>query len=133
MTNIPVTSITQTPLTTGGLSTVSNILANNTTSVAIKASPGQLFHFEGWNISAATPVWIKLYDATQAGTTAGSGTPKWRIMIPSAGVTGAGVVSMDMNGIPFGTAITYVAVTGIADNDTTAPAAATYAVNFGYK
>lgn len=134
--NTPNTSpwlATQTPATSGGLSVVSNIVANNTTSVAIKASAGQLFGVDAYSISAATPVWIKIYNTAQGSTTCGSGTPIDRILIPATGVNGSGQIWHDTNGDAYSTAITYCVTTGIADNDTTAPATNTYVVNFHYK
>jgi hypothetical protein len=125
--------VTIVPTTAGGLSIVSNIVANNTTSVAVKASAGQLYGIDAYSISAATPAFIKLYNAAQGSTTCGSGTPFARFMIPSPGATGGGQIWHDLNGLAFGTAITYCVTTGIGDADATAPAASTYIVNFQYK
>ena len=73
------------------------------------------------------------FDAAQGSTTCGSGTPKLRYLIPGAGTTGSGLAKEWHFGVPFATAITYCITAGIADNDTTVPAASTYVVNFGYK
>lgn len=121
------------PATSGGLSVASAIVANNTTSVAIKASAGQLFGVDAYSISAATPVWIKLYNTAQGSTTCGSGTPVARILIPATGATGSGQIWHETNGDAYSTAITYCVTAGIADADTTSPAANTYVVNFHYK
>jgi hypothetical protein len=122
------------PTTSGGLSVASAIVPNNTTSVAVKAGAGQLYAIDAFSISAATPVFIKLYNAAQGSTTCGSGTPVARYMIPApGGAAGSGIIMEDPNGIAFGTAITYCITAGMADADTTAPAASTYVVNFHYK
>ena len=131
VTNTP--TVTQTPATSGGVSKSSVIVPNNTTSVALKSSAGQLYGMDGFNISAATPAYIKFYDAAQGSTTCGSGTPVLRYMIPSNTATGAGFIMHEPNGIPFTSALTYCITAGIADTDTTAPAASTYVVNFFYK
>lgn len=122
------------PNTGAGLTKSSVIVPNNTTSVALKASAGQLYHIDVMNISAATPAYIKFYDAAQGSTTCGAGTIVWRAPIPATGATGNAHVPLETAiGIPFTTAITYCITAGIADNDTTAPAAATYIVNLGFK
>lgn len=119
------------PFTSGGLSVSRQQVANNTTSVAIKASAGQLYGIEAFN-NSATIAYIKLYNAAQGSTTCGSGTPIYQGMIPAA-AAGGNYVSMNVYGLPFSTAITSCVTTGFADNDTTAPAASTYAINFFYK
>lgn len=123
--------VTQTPATSGGLSMSSTLTPNNNTAVVVKASAGQLYHVECYNNSAVI-AYVKFYNATSA--TAGSGTPVWRTMIPApAAGGGGGFVSVDVNGLAFGTGITYVCVTDYADNGTTAPAANAYIVNVAYK
>lgn len=125
----------QVPLASGGLSIQSAIVANNTTSVAVGTSaPHQLYGIDGYSISSATPAFIKLYNAAQGSTTCGSGTPVARFMIPASGGTaGSGAIFHDANGIAFATALSYCITTGIADADTSAPAASTYVVNVSYK
>lgn len=121
------------PATSGGLSVASAIVPNNTTSVAVKAGAGQLYGIDAYSISAATPVFIKLYNAAQGSTTCGSGTPVARYLVPATGATGSGQIWHDTNGIAFSTAITYCITAGIGDADTTAPAASVYVVDFLYK
>ncbi|MHC2511886.1 hypothetical protein ACVII1_007124 [Bradyrhizobium elkanii] len=53
-------------------------------------------------------------------------------MIP-ASTSGAGVVDTTDLGVSFSTGIAYIVTTGIADNDTGAPAANAYVVSFYYK
>ena len=121
------------PQTSGGLLIASAIVANNTTSVAVKGSAGQLYGIDAYSISAATPVYIKLYNTAQGSVTCGSPTPVARYLVPATGATGSGQIWHDANGIAFSTAITYCVTAGIADNDTTSPAASTYIVDFLYK
>lgn len=121
------------PQTAGGLTMVRVMVANNTTSVAIKASAGQLFNIRAFSDpSAATALYIKLYNASQGSTTCGSGTPVATYEIPFA-TTGAGFTLQDVFGRPFTTAITACFTTGITDADTTAPAANKFVVNFEIK
>ncbi len=119
------------PFTSGGLSVVRQQVANNTTSVAIKASAGQLYGIEAFN-NGATIAYIKLYNTAQGSVTCGAGTPVYQGMIPAA-AAGGNYVSMNVYGIAFSTAITACVTTGFADNDTTAPAASTYAINWFIK
>lgn len=121
------------PTTSGGLSIKSTIVANNTTSIAVDASPGQVYGITAYSISAATPVYIKLYNASQGSTTCGSGTPVDREVVPASGATGSGIILPINLGVAYSTAITLCVTAGFADNDTTAPAASTYIVNILYK
>lgn len=114
-----------------GVNGASNIVANNTTSVAVDASPGTLYGVRVWN-NSGTIAYLKLYDAAQGSTTCGSGTPKQRFLIP-ANTSGAGAVILIFPGRIYTTAITHCVTTGIADADTTAPAASTYIVEEDYK
>lgn len=115
--------------TAGGASVSSTIIPNNTTAVVVKGSPGQLYGVECFN-NSATIAYIKIYNAISA--TAGSGTPNARFMCP-ASTSGAGFVLPVPVGSVYSTGITFVMTTGIADNDTGAPAANTYIVNVRYK
>lgn len=126
---------TQTPATTGGLLQQSAIVPNNTTSVAVGTSAAhQLYSVFAYSIANAQPVWIKFYNTAQGSVTCGAGTPLARYLIPASGSTsGSGQVFADSNGIAYGTALTYCITAGIADADTTAPAASSYVVNFNYK
>jgi len=119
------------PFTSGGLSVLRKQVANDTTSVAIKASAGQLYGIEAFN-NSATIAYIKLYNTAQGSVTCGAGTPVYQGMIPAA-AAGGNYVSMNVYGMAFSTAITVCVTTGFADNDATAPAANAYAINFFYK
>lgn len=70
-----------------------------------------------------TVAWLKLYDAATA--TCGSGTPVARYMIPgnsngAGGIANYAIQDRYINGI------VACVTTGIADSDTSAPAATTY-------
>lgn len=109
----------------------SAIVPNNTTAVVVKGSAGVVYGIECFN-NSATIAYLKIYNATSA--TAGSGTPLARFMIPAATAGGGGfIASTTMMGRVFSTGITYIVTTGIADNDTGAPAASAYIVNINYK
>lgn len=114
--------------TSGGLSIFSELVPNNTTSVAVKATFGQVYGIQVFN-NSSTIAYLKLYNSTQANTTCGTSTPVARYMIPAS----SGFIYNEPNGFAFGTAISTCVTTGIADNDTSAPAASAYLVNITYK
>lgn len=126
-------SVTLQANTTGGVTTVSKQVANNTTSVAICASACTYYGAYVQTISA-TPLWLKLYNTAQGSVTCGSGTPVDRILIP-ANTTGAGAVIPIAGGVgaAYGTALTSCVTTGYADSDTTAPAANATQISFYVK
>ena len=119
------------PAASGGTSVYSAIVANNTTSVAVKSSAGQIYGLRVFS-NNTTQVYGKLYNASQGSTTCGSGTPQDRFSIP-ASTGGAGFVVPIPFGEAFSTAITLCITGGIADNDTTAPAATSYLVSVDYR
>jgi hypothetical protein len=121
------------PVSSGGLKVASFIVAANSTSVAIDASPGQIYGIAAYGVNGTTPVWLKLYNATQGSTTCGTGTPVERHLIATQ-TTGAGVVLNLSPGVTYSAAITACVVQGIADSDSTAPPSATnYVVTIYYK
>jgi hypothetical protein len=113
----------------------STIVANNTTAIIIKATSGTVYLVEVANNNAVASVaaYVKLYNATTA--TCGSGTPQARYMIPGSTTanTSAAVAYPILNGDAYGLGIVMCITTGIADNDTTAPAASQYIVNIHFK
>lgn len=115
-------------------STAGAIVPNNTTAVVVKASAAVLMSAQLFGIGSV-PAYLKIYNATSA--TCGSGTPVKRLMIPAAptAANGSGMVQATFGpgGLALGTGFTYCVTTGIADNDTTAPAATTYLVNLDYE
>ncbi len=119
---------------TGGMSVKSFIVANNTTSFVVDASPGTLYGISGYSISNTTPVFIKTYNTAQGSVTCGTPTPFDRPgIIPANQTQGSGLTWSLPGGVAYSTAITACVTGGIADNDTTAPAASTYLVSFYYK
>lgn len=87
-----------------------------TAVVTAKNSAGTLYGYTFFNAGTAAR-FVKMYDV--ASPTVGSSTVKKTIPMPAGA---AGHITIPA-GIKFGTAIKYVATTGIADNDTTAPGA----------
>lgn len=121
------------PVTSGGLSAKQLAVANNITSVAVDASPGQLYGVEAFN-NGTVLAYIKLYNAAQGSVTCGGTlTPVLVEMIPAPSSGGGGFISMNHGGVAFSTAITACITGGIANNDSAAPAASEYLVNFLYK
>jgi hypothetical protein len=106
-----------TPRTTGGL-TIFRSLDIDETEEEVKATAGHVFGWYFYNDGAAD-VSVKLYNATTANVTVGTTTPVITLTLPA----GAAANTFTDIGIAFGTAITVAAVTEIADNGTTAPAA----------
>jgi hypothetical protein len=111
------------------LSVVSTIIANNTTAIPITTSPATFYNIEGYN-NGATIAWAKLYNGINV--TCGTGTPRARYMIPVAAAFGS-TFPQNTNGDAYPLGITLCVTTGIADSDTTAPAATTYVVNVHFK
>lgn len=74
----------------------------------------------------STEVYVKFYDALATNVTVGTTTPVLTLMVPS---NGSVFEAYDRNKIVafFSTAITIACVTGLADNDTTAPSTAIHA------
>jgi hypothetical protein len=119
------------PGASGGTSIFSEIVAANTTSVAVDANPGQIYGIRVFS-NNTTIVYGKLYNTAQASTTCGAGTPRDRFEIP-AQTGGSGFVVPISYGETFSTAITLCVTGGIADTDATAPAASSYLVSIDYK
>lgn len=87
------------------------------TPFAVSNTPGWL---HGWFIgnAAAAIRYVKFYDALAADVVLGTTEPKLTFLIP-AGATGAAANFISEKGTRFSTAISAVAVTGVADSDTT--------------
>lgn len=93
----------------------------------VKASAAKLYGWYLFNAAASTR-YVKFYNATAASVTVGSTTPVMTVPVPA----GAGANVEYTNGIPFTTALTVAATTGVADADTGAPAANDVIVNIFY-
>lgn len=112
------------------INVTSVIVANNATPIVIRAGTATVYGIEASNNSTAI-AYVKLYNATSL-TACGTGTPFARYMIPkeaSASLQNA----TNVNGDAYVTGVVMCIVTGIADNDATAPAATTYTVNVHWK
>ena len=121
--------IAQAPVQTN-IGVTSTIVANNTTPVTIKSTRGTVYNIEGFNKST-TPAYIKLYNILP---TCGTTIPVARYQIPAAnGLSGNILTINNVNGDAYFDGIYLCVTTGIADNDTTAPAASTYIVNIHFK
>ena len=120
------------PATSGDL-TIFRSIDLDETEEEVKATAGQVYAV--WvNNNAVSTRFLKFYNATAANVTVGTTTPVITLGIP--GNTSddiAGSLSAGGFGIAFDTAITVAATTGIADNDTGAPAANDVVVNIFYK
>ena len=115
------------PRTTGGLSIFRSIDLDESEE-DVKTSAGQVF---GWYIynNAATTTYVKFYNATAANTTVGTTTPVLTIPVPA----GSAANILSPIGITFSTAICAAATTGVADNDTGAPAGNVIIIDVFYK
>lgn len=121
--------ITDTPATTGGLSTFHLVGAATDNATNVKASAGQVYSITAFNLSAS-PRYLKFHNT--AGTpTAGSGVVR-TVLIPG-NTAGAGAVINIDKGLAFSTGIGISIVAGIADSNTTAIGASEVVVDIGYK
>ena len=89
----------------------------------VKTSAGKLYKLRITNFATA-PVYVKLYNATAANVTVGTTTPIDTIVVPAASASDACVITENFGGrgLIFSTALSLAAVTGLADNNTGAPA-----------
>ncbi len=117
------------PGTSGGLSTYSFLSTAAVQSATVKASAGQIYSIEFFNLNA-TPVYVRFYN--KATTDDGSGTPIWRGIVPG-NTAGAGFVKSWEKGIACATGISIRVTAAIADADTTALGANTVIGNVEYK
>lgn len=94
----------------------------------VKTSAGKVYGWYMYN-NASSVRYVKLYNDTAANVTVGSTAPVLTVPLPAS--SGANVEYT--NGIPFSTAISAAATTGVADSDTGAPSANDVVVNIFYK
>lgn len=95
------------------------------TGVIVSASPVKVALWYLFNNSAAK-LYVKFYDKATAATNAD--TPKLTIPVPAG--SGANL-NLCQREVPFSTGLSLRCTTGIADNDTGAPAANDMVVNLG--
>jgi hypothetical protein len=123
--------VTLQPHTKGGLTPFNNLDVDETED-AIKASAGQLYELYLFNTTNAI-LYVKLYDDTVANVVVGTTAPVMTIPVPANNdLDGAGVVRNWPAGLAFANAITIAATTGVANNDTGAPAANALIASGGY-
>ncbi len=114
------------------INVTSTIVANNVTPIVISSKAAAVYQVDAYN-TGTTIAFVKLYNAG-SGVTCGSGTPIARYMIPfGTSSSGGGFVTPNINGDIYVNGVTMCVTTGIADNDTGAPAATTYIVNVHWK
>jgi len=119
------------PVTAGGLSISSNYIPASAAAIAIDASPGQIYKVEAYN-NNATILYLNFFDSSSGSTVCGTtGSAKYRMMVPANSTSGAGVITQDVFGLPFATAITMCP--GITFGATGLPTADEYIVNIFYR
>ena len=119
------------PHTAGGLS-IFRSLDLDETEEDVKTSAGQVYAVWFSNM-ATTTRFLKFYNATAANVTVGTTTPVLTLALPGNSSDDISGVFSSTMGIAFDTAITVAATTGLADNDTGAPAANDVICNVFYK
>ena len=122
----PFLSQTQ-AIASGGWTYKTFIAGASDNATNLKASAGVVHAVQVFGIGA-TPAYLKFYDMAST-PTCGSSTVVKELIIP-AGSTASVMTVLDAQ---FTTGISYCVTTGIAVNDDTSPAAATYAVNIDWK
>lgn len=123
--------VTDQPHSAGGCSNYTTLSTAAVLSAAVKASPGNAYSLECFNINAAAR-YVRLYDMTTAPTSSDTASVAWQGVIPGA-ATGGGFSVSWPKGKAFTTGIGIRATTGIAHNDTGALAANELTFNLSYK
>lgn len=116
---------------TGGLSIFRSIDLDESEE-DVKTSAGQVYGMWFTN-TATTTRFLKFYNATAANVTVGTTAPVITLGLPGNTTDDISGVFSSAYGIRFDTAISAAVTTGIADNDTGAPAANDVAINVFYK
>lgn len=120
------------PHTAGGLA-IFRSLDLDETEEDVKTAAGQVYSVIITNI-ATTTRFVKFYNATAANVSVGTTTPVITIPVPGNASDDTTLVWNNGGmGIAFDTAICVAATTGLADNDTGAPAANDVVINVFYK
>ena len=118
------------PRTTGGLTMSKTTSAASTNATSVKASAGQVYSVQCFNVNAAVR-YLKLYDKASA-PTVGTDTPVKTLAIPGD-AAGAGFVISWPQGLAFATGIAFALTTEATDAGTTGVAANEITVNLDYK
>lgn len=118
---------------TGGASQFRLVAANTNNSTLIAVGQRTLYSAQLGTIGAA-PAYVKFYDKATA-PTCGTDTPVKVLIIPAAATAANGNASNSVIplGAQFVNGIGICVVTGIADSDNTAVAAATFLVNIDFE
>lgn len=117
---------------TGGLSIFRSIDLDESEE-EVKGSAGTLYSIDAMNMTSSV-LYLKIYDGTAASVTVGTTTPVLTYVLPTNGDSnGCGMVKNIPQGLAFANGITVAVTTGLADNNTGAPAANAAIVNLGYK
>jgi len=123
--------VTPQPHTAGGLS-IFRSLDLDESEEDVKTAAGCVYGM--WVTNTATSTrFVKFYNATAANVTVGTTTPVITIGIPGNSSDDVSGLFSSAHGIMFDTAICVAATTGVADNDTGAPAANDVIINIFYK
>lgn len=118
------------PVASGGCSLFRSIDLDETEE-EVKGTAGTVYGVWFSNMATSTR-FLKFYNATAASVTVGTTTPVLTLALPGNATDDISGVFAMAQGIAFSTAITVAATTGIADNDTGAPAANDVIVNIFY-
>lgn len=89
----------------------------------IKASAGRLGGFVAKNLTASTPLYLKLYKNVAASVTVGTTVPDMTFYVPPIDETPANLIVDFGDGIYSANGWCIAATTGFADNDNGAPGA----------
>lgn len=125
--------VSDTPSTSGGVSNSSFLSTAAVQSTAVKASAGQVYSIEFFNVGTS-PVYVRLYNQATAPGSGDTANIIWRGVIPadSSGL-GAGLVKAWEKGLAFSTGIGMRVTAAVADNDATSLSANTVLGNVSYK
>lgn len=118
------------PRTSGGLTMHKTTSAASTNATSLKASAGQVYSIQCFNVNAAVR-YLKLYNKASA-PTVGTDTPVKTLAIPG-NTAGAGFVISWPQGLAFDTGIAFALTTEATDAGTTGVAANEITVNIDYK
>lgn len=109
-----------------------HLIAANTNNATLIAAGEHTVHGVQVSTIGAAPAYLKLYDKVTA-PTCGTDTPKKVIAITAAATAANGMANNVSLGSSFQQGLGFCVVTGIADSDNTAPAAATFNINIDWK
>lgn len=125
-------SISNVPITTGGLSSFTLEPAASDNHTVIKNGAGQVYHINAFN-NSGTINYYRLYDAGTGFNGCNSATNlKWEGHIP-ANTSDAGFVEDISQGVSFSTGISICVTSGYGQTNTANATASAISLNVGYK